>query len=446
MTLETGNDPQAVGRLTKIAESKPGTSLRGVWGFLCFVFRRFLGDDGLGLAASLSYTSLLALVPLVAIGLAMLAAFPAFEETRAAIELKIIDVFPSDQQGEVLGTLIEFVDNARTMTGTGIAALAVTAVLLLMRIHKAINMIWRVTELRSIVVRLLIYWAVLTIGPILLGLSITISGYIFTVVEMSGTGALGIGTLVLAPLIAIVLNAMAFVLLFVVLPNRAIRWLHGIAGALVAASLFEAMKLAFAAYIDAFPSYQLIYGALAAIPIFLIWMYFVWVVLLIGAEVAAALGEWGAVSSRGGRLMAVADRLPLALSLLARLHEASQEGRALKVQVWSRGLPALPGELDGVIGRLRKSGYVERTSHGRWLLSRDLRSTTVGDLSETLGLTHDEYPQWEPAAASLVARQRSASRGIQDTPLMEALEEISQAEGRTGTGDSNQEKVADVAE
>ncbi|MET4806531.1 YihY family inner membrane protein [Limibacillus sp. MBR-115] len=447
MTLETGNDPQSVGRLTKIVRSKPGTSLQGFWSFLSFVFKRFLGDDGPGLAASLSYTSLLAIVPLVAIGLAMLAAFPAFEETRAAIELAIIDTFPADQQGDVSARLVEFVDNARTMTGTGIAALAVTAVLLLMRIHTALNMIWRVTEPRPIIIRLLIYWAMLTIGPILIGLSITISGYLFTMMHMSGAEAFGIGTLGLSRMVAIILNAMAFTLLFVVLPNRSIRWLHGLAGASVAACLFEAMKLAFAAYIEAFPSYQVIYGALAAIPIFLLWMYFVWVVVLLGAEVAAALGEWGAVSSRAGRLIAAADRLPLALSLLVRLQEASKKGRALKVQVWSRGLPVLPGELDDVIGRLRKSGYVERTSRGRWLLSRDLRSATLGDLTKTLGLTHDTYPQWEPAAVSLVARQSSAVRAVEDTPLIEVLEACPQADVGRGEADERSDaKIAGAAE
>jgi membrane protein len=398
------------------------SGLRSFGVFLSFILRRFVGDDGFGLAAGLSYTSLLALVPMVAIGLASLAAFPAFEEARGSIELAIIDAFPADQQGEVSARLAEFVDNARTMTGTGIAALAVTAVMLLMRIHTAFNMIWRVREPRPILVRFLIYWAMLTVGPILLGLSISISGYVFAMVQTSGVEAFGVAALRISRIAAILLNILAFSLVFVVLPNRSIRWLHGIAGAAVAALLFEGLKLVFAAYVEAFPSYQFIYGALAAIPIFLVWMYCVWIVVLFGAEVAAGLAEWDAVSERRGRLMAPADRLPLALSLLARLLAASKEGRSLPTKLWLRDLPALPKELDAVVGLLQKAGYVERSARGRWLLKRDLRQVSLAALNDALGLSHGADAAWEAAARSLVLRQQDLQRDLGAESLLDLLE------------------------
>ena len=150
-------------------------------------------DDAPGLAAGLSYTSLLALVPLVVIALAIFAAFPAFESVRGALQELILESLLPTQKDEVQQRLTGFIENARSMTGPGVVFLGLTAVMLLMRIHTSLDIIWRVTAKRAMVYRLLLYWALLTVGPVLLGASLSISGYIFAVVEASGADAFGVG-------------------------------------------------------------------------------------------------------------------------------------------------------------------------------------------------------------------------------------------------------------
>lgn len=390
--------------------------------FLKFVVKRFGEDDAAGLAAGLSYTTLLALVPLVAIALAIFAAFPAFESVRADLQQMILDSILPTQKEDVRLRLAGFIDNARQMTGPGIVFLGVTAILLLVRIHAAMDKIWRVTAKRRLLVRLLTYWAVLTIGPVLLGLSLSVTGYVFAVVETSGADAFGVGAAQLARIVAVLLNVAAFSLLFVVMPNRAIRWRDGVAGAFVAAGLFEALKYAFALYVASVPSYQAIYGALASVPIFLLWMYLVWMVILLGAEVAAALPEWQAYRRRLDRIGAPIDRLPIAVTLLSRLLEASERGDSLKGRSLRYGLPATLPEIDEALIPLERSGFVLRTARGRFALGRDLRAVTLRDLLKALGLDLGGSQGWQEPARGLIGRFEAETAELEEARLLDILE------------------------
>ncbi len=395
---------------------------RSFGGFLKYVVNRFGGDDGAGMAAGLSYTSLLALVPLLVIALAIFAAFPAFESVRTSLQDAALGSLMPAQKGVVEQRLNEFIRNASSMTGPGIVFLGITAVMLLMRIHSSMDRIWRVSSKRPLLVRLLIYWALLTVGPILLGMSLSVTGYVFAAFEATGEGFLGIGAFELGRLFAMLLNVAAFSLLYVLLPNRSVRWRDGIAGAFLAAGLFEMLKGLFALYVEAFPSYEMIYGALASVPIFLLWMYLVWIVILLGAEVAASLPEWQAQRLRKERVGAPIDRLPLALTLLGRLLKASEGGHALKGRHLRAHLPATLPEIDEVTRPLVKAGYAMRTSNGRWTLGRDLRKTTLGDLLLVLGLDLGTSKGWEQPVSGLLNRLYESTRELEDMPLLQALE------------------------
>jgi membrane protein len=395
---------------------------RSFGGFLKYLVNRFAGDDGAGMAAGLSYTSLLALVPLLVIALAIFAAFPAFESVRASLQDAVLGSLMPAQKASVEGRLNGFIRNASSMTGPGVIFLGVTAVLLLMRIHNSLDRIWRVSNKRPLMVRLLIYWALLTVGPILLGMSLSVTGYVFATMEASGGGFLGIGPFELGRLLALLLNVVAFSILYVLLPNRSIRWRDGIVGGFVAAGLFEFLKGLFALYVEAFPSYEMIYGALASVPIFLVWMYIVWIVILLGAEVAAALPEWQAHRLRKERVGAPIDRLPLALTLLNRLLQASEGGHALKGRHLRANLPATLPEIDEVARPLERAGYVVRTSRARWALGRDLRKVTLGDLLIVLGLDLGTSKGWQQPVSGLLEDLTESTRKLEEMPILEALE------------------------
>jgi membrane protein len=368
--------------------------------FFGYAAHRFAADGGPRQAAGLSYVSLLAIVPLFAIGLAVLAGFPAFESLRADLHEMMLENLLPDAGIEVSEQLGAFIDNASRMTLPGLIALGATALLLLLNVTAALNEIWRVAEPRPLVLRLAIYWVLLTLGPVLIGASLSLSGYIFAAAEWFGVDAqaLGGGSPALARLLAFAFSALGFSLLFLLVPNRSVRPLHAMTGGVTAGLLFEGLKFGFGVYLHYVPSYQVVYGAIAAIPIFLIWMYLSWAVTLFGAEVAAALPEWRAAVARGSRIAGPGARLALALSLLARLRAAHRTGAKLRHRTLVMGLPATPGEIDETLQRLRRTGWIARGFGGRWILARDLDTVDLSSLAEALNLGLAPGEGWTPAA------------------------------------------------
>ncbi|HLB80798.1 MAG TPA: YihY family inner membrane protein [Dongiaceae bacterium] len=269
-----------------------GKRLTAAAGFVGFAWRRFVDDRCLHSAAALSYSSLLAIVPLFAISLSILSAFPFFAALRAEAESLLVGNLMPHATEAVAAGLTTFIEQARSLTGLGLIGLAVTALMLLATIDGAFNTIWRVTKRRPLAARLMAYWAILTLGPLLFGVALSLSGVIYATGESLGGGAFTGPARWLAPAAPLVLQAIGFGLLYLIVPDRAVARRDAAIGGLVAALLFEALKRGFALYLLYAPAYETIYGALAAIPIFLVWMYASWAVTLFGAQVAAALPEW----------------------------------------------------------------------------------------------------------------------------------------------------------
>jgi len=367
---------------------------------LGYTGRRFLNDGGLQTSAALSYSSLLALVPLITISFTILTAFDAFDEQKQSLEQLLYKTFPADISEAASQQMTTFLENANRMTGVGIVGLGVVAVLLLNTITGGLNAIWRVSEPRSLVLRFLVYWALLTLGPLLLGASLSLSSYAFAAVEWSGVENYA-PPFIAARFLPFVLGVFGFSLMFLVVPNRAVAIKHALWGAVLAALLLELLKIAFGYYLRHFPTYQVIYGALAAIPIFLLWMYLSWAAVIFGAELAAALPEWRVANQRRRRGGEPGAELALALSLLMRLRGANRDGRVMRERSLARGLPATLSELDHVLRALRRARLVAR-SGGRWLLSRDLATVTLGDLVNVLGLSFEPGEGWpEPVRGVL---------------------------------------------
>jgi membrane protein len=406
-------------------------------GFSFHVLQRFVDDRCLRVAGELSYTTLLSLVPLLAVGLAMLSAFPVFASMRDDIQSFVFFNFVPAAGDVVQKEFSSFLANAGKLTAFGIVALGITALLLLNTIESAFNLIWREKRARPVIIRFLTYWAILTLGPLLIGSSIALSSYIFTLTKLAGIEAFTgpLGELVrLLPFVLLVLGLMA---LYVIMPARPARWRPALAGAVVAALLFEVLKRLFALYVTKFPSYEAIYGALAALPLFLIWMYLAWAVVLFGAEVAASLPEWRALKSQRPpppEINAHA-RLSLALDVLGLLRRAIREatrkgGGKLTDAALARGTAVEVEALAPLLATLATGGFIAHTTDASWLLARDLDTATLYDLCQALGfwLTVEDgsaySSAWPPRVAHAIAEADAASRDHMGIRLSDLVDEV----------------------
>ncbi len=241
-------------------------------------------------AGYLAYITLLSIVPMFTVSLAIMSSFEIFSNVGEVLQDFVIEHFVPAAGLAVRTALSEFIANTAKMTAVGGVFLFVAALMLISNIDKNLNYIWRVKNKRRVVFSFSMYWMILTLGPLLLGASIAMTSYITSLKIINSEALVGVYTLFLRWL-PFLLSFFAFSGLYLLVPNKKVYIYHSLAGALVAAVLFELSKKAFAAYITHFPSYQLIYGALAAIPILFVWIYLCWVIVLIGAEVTAALGE-----------------------------------------------------------------------------------------------------------------------------------------------------------
>ncbi len=255
------------------------------------VWQRFQTDRLTRHAAALSFSSLLALAPMMAIALAMVSMFASFEQMGTQLEAFIYQFLVPAAGDDLKVYLEQFAGQAGQLTVIGLAFFLITALLLLFNIEESFNDIWRVHRGRTIVSRLTIYWALITLGPLLMGASLTLSTYLLSAqVLPDGNVFAGLRKVGLSSL-PFVLEAVAFLLLYLIMPHAQVRVRHAFVGALVAAVLFSLAKKGFTVYIANFANYELVYGALSTLPIFLIWIYLSWVVALIGAEVVAVLHE-----------------------------------------------------------------------------------------------------------------------------------------------------------
>lgn len=370
-------------RGAEIDIAEKGRELRG---FLGFAGKRFSRSRCLRMAASLSYTSLLAVVPLTAIAFSMLAAFPVFEGIREELQNAVFGNFLPQSAQAMREYFDQFVQNTTRLTAVGIVGLALTAILLLGTIEADLNAIFRVGRPRAVVPRLLVFWALITLGPLLLGASFSLSTYFFALTQLVGVGAVQ-GTVVqLTQILPTLMVMVALTLCYAIVPNRRVNLLNAVIGGVVAGLLFAFLRKGFGLYVSRFPTYQTIYGAVSVVPIFLVWMYLSWAVLLLGAVLTATLGEWRAGVRRVGAAPRPEDRLVAALQILDRLLEASQSGRGVSRSGILKDTGLGGDTAEELLAKLGKAGFVDQASRRDWVLVRDLSAVTLYDLMRDLGL------------------------------------------------------------
>ena len=233
-------------------------------------------------AGHLAYVSLLSLVPVIMVFFMIMSAFPAFAEVREQLESFIFTNFVPTAGDVVQDYMADFVSNASGMGAVSIASLLVVALLLISNIDKTFNHIWRTKVERPLIFTFAIYWMVITLGPFLIGSSIVVSSYLAGLATFAEEYTPGLGTFFLK-LVPSFAATGAFLILYMIVPNRPVRAKYALCGAVLATVLFELSKKGFALYVTSFPSYQVIYGAIAVVPILFVWVYLSWIVVLLGA-------------------------------------------------------------------------------------------------------------------------------------------------------------------
>lgn len=262
--------------------------LKHIQTFLVMLWSRINHDRLTSSSAELAYTTILALVPLITVVFSLLSAFPMFSDVSLSLKQLIYSNLVPTASDTIQNYLEQFIANTKKMTFIGIIGLIVTSLLLINSINNALNRIWQTKRKRSFMYNLTMYWTILTLGPILVGSSVAVSSYIFSLKWLSNAAS---GDLLLSTL-PFIISVVGFWLLYSIIPTESIPFKEAAVGALVAAILFEIGKRAFALYVTSFPTYQLIYGVVSSIPIMLVWIYCSWCIVLFGAEFAATLADY----------------------------------------------------------------------------------------------------------------------------------------------------------
>lgn len=364
-----------------------------VWHFLRFVVVRLRQDRCAEMAASLTFTTLLSLVPLLTIMLTVFTAFPVFGDLAASFKSFLLSNLVPETGGRVISSYMEqFAESASRLTAVGVFFLAVTAMWMMLTIDNAFHRIFRASRQRKMLQRVLVYWAVITLAPVLVGASLSLTSWL-TGLSMGNERDMSAFNATAIKLFSVLLTSVAFTLLFRVVPNRFVPMAHAMTGGVIAAIAFEAMNRGFAYYITQFPTYNLVYGAFASLPIFLLWIYLSWLMLLFGAIIAAAIPHW-----RSSHALKIdqATRLFLALHILKEMDGGLSSGEVQSLPVLSRRLRIGYEEVEGILGLLAKAKIVGKLSDSGWSLLRTPDRVKVSELTHLFLLDVSALPQ-QPA-------------------------------------------------
>jgi membrane protein len=380
---------RGLGQLARVLRHWP-------WFATLRTLRQRFREDHLALtASSLTFTTLISLVPLMTVMLALFTAFPIFGRFQSALQQYFLQALVPDTIAKpVLKALTQFAAQASKLGSVGLVVLGLTALALVFTIDRTLNGIWRVPKPRPLAQRVLVYWAAITLGPLLLGASLSMTSYAISasrgvVDELPGGLSLLLGTLEFALLAA----AMAGLFRFV--PNTHVRWQHALAGGLFVALGFELAKRVLAWYVATVPTYSVVYGAFATLPILLLWIYLGWVIVLLGAVVAAY------APSLALRVVRLPDRpgerFALALALLQALQAARFDAQGgLSTEALAGALRIDPLQIEPVLDELIALGWCGRLDEDgaqRHVLLIDADRTPVAPLADTLLLQEQRFSQ-----------------------------------------------------
>lgn len=363
--------------------------------FLRYVIVSFFRHDCPKVAAYLAFTSLFAVVPVMTVIYSILALIPELKGLETRMQTFVFEHFVPSTGTQLEEHLRGFADQAANLTSVGVAMLFVTAVLMLRKIEVTFNTIWHVSAARKGVNGFLLYWALLSLGPVLMGGTFAISSYIASQRILYDVVALAGAEQIMLSLLPILMSTVAFSLAYIAIPNTKVPIKHGILGGFLAALMFDMARRGMTLFVSLFPTYHLVYGAFAAVPIFLVWVLVSWVVLLIGAEIVQALTNFKIDKTRSesslGNLLAILQQL----YTLQSSGQMADEADMLKRMPWLTN-----AEWETYTDKLVAAHLVYRHGEGEISLTRDLHKYSLAQLfadcfSDTLALDiHGDEP-WQ---------------------------------------------------
>lgn len=372
------------GKKNKLQEGWTNTIGMGRFILACGIREKLLE-----VASSLTFTTVLAIVPLLAVALSLFTAFPLFGEFSLALQGFLAHhLMPTEISDTIMEHLNAFAAQASHLTAVGGLFLLVTALLLIMTIDSALNDLWHVHKQRPFLQRFLVYWAVISVGPVLMGASLWTTTYLARE-SMGLVTEMPVIIESTASLLPFLITGFGFTVLFLIVPNCSVEWKDAAAGGVLAAFLLEVMKRGFAFYIAQFPTYAVIYGAFATVPVFLLWVYLSWLGVLAGALLSANLpamrsGRWSIVNRPCGDFL---DALHI-IAELARARGSRPAGISSRELAILVRLPQT--SLSPILESLSDLGLVTDSYTGwggeRWVLACDLATTPLALLFDHMAM------------------------------------------------------------
>ena len=387
---------------------------------LQYLLGRIVEDRLNANAAALTFVSLFALVPLLTVTLSIASALPAAGDLEGKLDEFLLQFLLPDSSTQVVQYLSTFIGQARSLTAFGVAILLVTAILMLRNVEKALNDIWRNRANRKPLQSFLLYWAVLSLGPAAIGLGLGVRAYLFAATnDWGGLQLFGIGS-ALVSLLPFLISAVGLTCLYAVVPNCQVPLRHALIGGVFAASTFTIARMLFTA-VMAKSSYTLVYGAFAAVPLFLMWIYVTWIIVLIGAVLAHSLSAYQTDEQ------AKTPTLMKALDILYLFWRAQSEGRGIAELEIIGANEVLRGGIDADSWRsirdaLIDAQFLKRLDRGNYLLSRDLHHVSLSELAD---LIRSEPPfeqgqqtlPWQEVACQLLNTNREQEEALLNLSL-----------------------------
>jgi membrane protein len=365
------------------------------WKSTAYTLRERFREDRLGLSASsLTFTTTIALVPFITVALALFTAFPMFAKFQDVLQKWLVEsLIPENIARQVLGYLTQFAGKANRLGAAGLAALFITALSLVFTIDRTLNSIWRVRRPRPLGQRVFIYWAAITLGPLLLGASLTITSYVVSA-SRGVVGDMHGGVRLLLDTLEFIMVAAGMAATYHYVPNTLVKWGHAWTGGIFAAAGIELAKKLLTVYIGMVPTYSVVYGAFATVPILLVWLYVAWVIVLLGAVTSAYLPSLLAGVER--RAMAHGWQFQLALEVLQQLHRVrAAPDKGLTLTQLAALLRVDPLHLEPVIETLTALDWAGQISEvlvqqeARYVLLADPDTTPMEPLLQQLLLQRD---------------------------------------------------------
>lgn len=390
-----------------------GQDVQHLQNLVRLIAARFSQDHCAQMAATLTFTTLLSVVPIVTIFLTVFSAFPAFADIAEALrKFLAADMIPETGGRLVSFYLTQFSESAPRLTALSFLMLVVTAVLLVISIDRALSAIWHVSRPRPLMQRVLIYWLVLTLGPLLIGGSLSLTSWMVAVSVgyAAPISAPGVVALKVMPLL---LTAPAFTFLFRVVPNRYVPMRHAVIGGIVSAFAFESMNSFFALYMAHLPSYTLVNTLFATIPVFLLWVYLSWISVLLGAVVASSLSHWRTTDRQQPDPMA---HLYYALCMLRMMNKGLRSGSVQTLPVFCEKLRVGFDVLEQILAKLQRANVVSKLAGQGWGMVREPELVKLKELHRLFVFDPD----------AIVVRHDDGGLG-----------EWLRREGRKGMGDSD---------